>query len=59
MGSSKIWLIEIGSLETVFQSYVHFPKLNLQLAGAGGLCCACHPQMALLDSYKSLQICLS
>ena len=35
-GSSKIWFIEIGSLKTVFRAMSIYPKLNLQLAGAGG-----------------------
>ena len=60
IGSSKIWFIEIASLETVLRALSIFPKLNLQLAGAKGLCRACHHPMAVLDCYKSLQsVCLN
>jgi hypothetical protein len=47
-------------LETVLRALSIFPKLNLQLAGAKGLCRACHHPMAVLDCYKSLQsVCLN
>ena len=30
-----------------------YQKFNLQLAGTGALCRACHHQLALLDRFKS------
>ncbi len=59
IGSSKIWFIEIGSLEIVFRARSIYPQIILRLAGAGALCCACHPKMVYLDRCISLQICLS
>jgi hypothetical protein len=59
IGSSKIWFIEIGSLETVFRAMPIYQKFNLRLASAGALYCARHHQLALLDRYKSLKICES
>ena len=46
-------------IENCLQTNFHLPKVKFAAGWHRRICRACHHQMALLYSYKSLQICLS